>query len=78
MLSFITREHLEILRANDPKFNYDSAMPQGLYEAITRATGRNPCGHIVTAYPAGSIYGGLLAVDADGAHMLAEWLSKTE
>lgn len=74
MLSFITKDQLDAIRATDPKFNYDTAMPQGLYEAITNATGKNPCGHIVTAYPQGSIFGGLLAVTFEGAQMLEAWL----
>ncbi len=75
MIGYITREQLDMIRAADSGFNYDVAMPQGLYDAITRVTGRNPCGHIVTAYPQGSIFGGLQAVTADGANMLKEWLA---
>lgn len=78
MLSFISREQLDAIRATDPKFNYDTAMPQGLYEAITNACGRNPCGHIVTAYPQGSVFGGLQAVTFEGAQMLSEYLQSRE
>ena len=74
MLGYITRDQLDAIRATDPRFNYDSAMPQNLYEGIHRVTGRNPCGHIVMAYPQGSIFGGLQAVTAEGAQLLREWL----
>ena len=75
MLGFITREQLDILRANDPTFNYDTALPQDLYNAITEATGQNPCGHIVFVYQKGLVGGYALGVSNAGGRMLADFLA---
>lgn len=74
MIGFITHEQLDMIRAHDPKFNYDTAMPQDLYNAITEATGQNPCGHIVFVYQKGLVGGYALATSNAGARMLAEFL----
>ncbi len=74
MLGFITHDQLNLIRAGDPTFNYDSAMPQDLYNAITEATGQNPCGHVVFVYQKGLVGGYPLATSNAGARMLAEFL----
>lgn len=76
MLAFITREQLDHIRANDPEFNYDVALPQPTYDLITKITGRNPFGHIYMIYPKGSIWGTLGAVTQEGAQLLQAYLEK--
>jgi len=75
MLAFITREQLDIIRAGDPSFNYDGALPQGLYEDITKLTGLNPCGKIVFVYQNSLVGGYAQAVSNDGARMLADYIA---
>lgn len=74
MIGFITGAQMEILRENDPTFNYDTSLPQDLYNAITEATGQNPCGHIVFVYQKGLCGGYAMARSVAGANMLAEFL----
>lgn len=74
MLGFITREQLETLRQSDPNFNYDNSLPQDLYNAITEATGMNPCGHIVFVYQKSLVGGYALAVDETGGRMIYDFL----
>lgn len=75
MLGFITHDQLNLIRAGDPTFNYDSAMPQDLYEEIAKATGQNPCGHIVFVYQKGLVGGYAQATTNAGARMLADYIA---
>jgi hypothetical protein len=74
MIGFITHAQLDLIRAGDSTFNFDSAMPQDLYNAITEATGQNPCGHVVFVYQKGLVGGYPLATSNAGARMLTEFL----
>lgn len=76
MLGFITREQLDLIRAGDPSFNYDGALPQGLYEDIQKHTGKNPFGHIVFVYQNSLIGGYAQAVSNDGARILGDYIAK--
>ena len=76
MLSFITRDQLDLIRAGDPKFNYDTAIPQSLYNDISEKTERNPCGHVVYVYQDSHVAGYLQACTNDGAQIIASYLGE--
>ena len=77
MISFITREQLDMIRKADPSFNYDGALPQGLYEDITKHTGLNPCGKIVFVYQSSLVGGYAQAITNDGARMLYDYIVRS-
>lgn len=76
MLAFITREQLDLIRASDPSFNYDTAIPQSLHDAITEATCQNPCGHVVFVYQKGLCGGYLQACTNAGAHLVTTYMER--
>jgi hypothetical protein len=54
--------------------SYDGALPQSFFDALMRASGKNPIGHIVYAYTDQNRFGVPVAVDVDGAFILADWV----
>lgn len=76
MLGFITRDQLDAIRAVDQQFNYDTAIPQSIFDCIMSATDQNPCGHVVFVYQKGMVGGYLQATSQDGGRILAEYFRK--
>lgn len=76
MLGFITRDQLDAVRAADKDFNYDTAIPQSIFDHIMANTNQNPCGHVVFVYQKGMVGGYLLAVSQEGGRILAEYFAK--
>jgi hypothetical protein len=54
---------------------YDTDIPQDVWKRMRTASGTNPYGHIVVAYPEGFVFGTLTATDRTGEKILAHYLA---